>query len=104
MFMADFRLILLALLSGCATLQTPAALPVCAAADVITTIGGVNSGRIIEANPLWRSSVNAGHFAPFLIAVAAMVWAIDRWANPKVSGVVAGVECGMAGRNLFLMR
>ena len=92
------------LLAGCATLQSPEALRACAAADVATTVVGVRSGLFLEANPLWKASVNAGHFAPFVLATVALVWAIERWASPEVSGAAAGVECGLAARNLFLMR
>jgi hypothetical protein len=90
--------------SGCAVLQSREALRACAVGDVLTTVSGVRAGLIREANPLWRTSMNAGNFAPFVLATVMMVWAVEYWASPEVSGVVAGVECGLAARNLFLMR
>ena len=91
-------------LAGCATLQTTQGLALCAATDVATTVGGVHAGLIKEANPIWAHSVNAGHYAPFVLAVIGMVLFLDWLDRPEVTGVVAGVECAFGAHNLWLMR
>jgi len=97
------RLLIILLLSGCATLQQPETLTACAAADVSTTLVGVKMGLIKEANPIWAASVNAGHPAAFILATIAGVLLINWLDEPKITGTASGVLCGLAGWNLFLM-
>ena len=97
-----FFIILGISLSGCSTFSD--ALRPCVAADVVTTVAGVRSGLMTEGNPLWKASVNAGHFAPFVLASIGLVWLVEWWDDPRATKVVSGVECGMAARNLWIMR
>ena len=99
-----FLIILAISLSGCSFLQSREGLIACTALDVGSTVYGVSSGKLIELNPLWKASVNAGHYLPFVLGAVALVWLVDRYASPEVTGVVSGVECGLGARNVFLMR
>lgn len=101
---AALLLLFVLLLAGCSLLERREALPVCVGLDVATTVLGVKAGLIQEANPLWAGSVNAGHFLPFVLASVALYWIVDRYASAPVRATVAGVECGLGLRNLYLMR
>ena len=87
-------------LSGC--VQLP--LRTCVGLDVASTVVGVKMGLIREANPLWRASVGAGHYLPFVLASVGLVMLVEWIDRPVVTEVVAGVECGLGARNLWLMR
>ena len=99
-----WRVLPVLLLSGCAALQSQQALPVCTAVDVVTTVAGVSSGAMREANPLWRSSVNAGYYAPLVLAAFAMVAFVEWLDRPVVTQTVAAVECTLAAHNLWIIR
>lgn len=97
-------LLLVLLLSGCSTWTARDAVAPCVAADVVTTVVGLKSGYIVESLSPLKASMNAGHFAPFVLASIGLVMLV-RWLDePVVSGSVAAVECGLAAHNLLLVR
>ena len=91
-------------LAGCASLGETRTAQRCVAADVASTIGGVERGRLKEVVPFLRGSINAHHFIPMLLVAGGVVWAIDYLSNPKLNTAVTGVECGLAAHNLFVAR
>ena len=101
-------LILILLLSGCATIERPETLAMCAAADVLTTAYSVHTGIAHETNPLLATSVNAHHFLPMLlskVAIVGLIWWVYDLTKPSQTmdaGMVAGnvVTCGVAASNL----
>ena len=102
-------LLLVLLLSGCATLKSPQTLGACAVADVGTTAFAVSHGLGIEKNPLLAPSVNAHHFLPLVLsklAVVGLIWWIYDLTKPNQAadaGMVAGnvVTCGIAASNAW---
>ena len=102
------------LLSGCATIEkvtAPEALATCAVADVVTTVHGVRTGAMHEANSTFSKSINAGHFGRFILTTVAIValawWLYDQYqehdAARAVVGLSAAVYCGAAINNVGLI-
>ncbi len=96
--------LLVLFLSGCATLQQPTTLRLCAAADVATTVVAVKTHAGRELNPLWKASVNDGRFLPFVLATVLAVILIERLDRPAVTATAAAVECGLAAHNVWILR
>jgi hypothetical protein len=92
------------LTSGCATLQQPEVVAGCVAADVTSTFIGISKGAMKEANPLWKTTVNAGHFGPFVLAAGLLIWAVIELNEPAVSATVSATSCGLAAHNLWIIR
>jgi hypothetical protein len=102
------RVLLLAVfLGGCASVQTLDAYKVCATADVVTTAVGLQTGTMIEANPLTKAlavghSV-AGTVIP-LIGLSIAGYYILKYLNePRVTGVVNVLTCGVAINNAAIL-
>ena len=102
--------ILLFALAGCAQLQPVTdtlakreTLVACAAADVVTTVAGTKLGLMAEGNPLWKASVGAGHYLPFISATIIAVWLINKLDNRTVTALSSATLCYQGAKNAHLI-
>ena len=94
---------ILVLLSGCATLASKEAPIVCIGADVATTITGIKTGKMVEQMSIVKTSINAGHFLPFVSIALISAYIIYQINNSAVNSVVSTFECGLSLNNLRII-
>ena len=109
-------LIILALLNGCAALQSvepidhPDTFAKCAAADVATTTIGLASGRMVEGNALTKALAIpalgkvAGTVVPLIGLSIAGYYLLKSLDAPAVTTAAAGLTCIAAARNLVIIQ
>ena len=105
-------LILLLLISGCSVMPQSTGAVVfdsCKAADGITTMVAVKSGKFMELNPLFKGIAGGSmSWIPFVGVMTGLILLYNYADNSGYisdTGHVAagGVTCAVAGRNLFLL-
>ena len=104
--MSRVVILLVVLLTGCATVMDSAKSPdtfaTCKAVDVATTVVGVSSGAFPEANPLMAKLLSHGYM-PFILLSIAMWYVIDRVNEPALTIGANAVTCPIAARNVWLL-
>ena len=101
------KVLLVLLLSGCATVRDVATSPdtfaVCKTADVVTTIYGVHSGAFVEKNKIVAGLLHHGYLP--LIALSFALWyAVDAIKDDRLTLAANAITCPLAVNNLLLLK
>ena len=105
-------LILLLLISGCSVMPQSTGAVVfdsCKAADGITTMVAVKSGKFMELNPLFKGIAGGSmSWIPFVGVMTGLILLYNYADNSgyiSEPAAVAGnsITCAVAARNIFLM-
>lgn len=97
-------IMLVSMLSGCATFAKPEIITGCQVADTVTTIAALKAGAS-EANPIVAGVIkHAGYFGLIALKVAVtMVLIHYATEQPEATGAVTAATCAAAVNNVLLL-
>lgn len=97
-----YLLLLCLLLPGCAVMESPKTFLACKAVDVGTTYYGLHHG-FHEINPLSKALLAHG-WIPLIAVSVGLYLLIDHLNEPALTVPVNVLTCGVAARNLVLVK
>lgn len=97
-------IMIVVMLSGCASFAKPEAVIGCQAADTVTTIAALHGGAS-EANPIVAGIIkSAGYFGLIVFKIAITLLLLNYAdEHPEAVGFGTAITCGAAVNNLLLL-
>lgn len=97
-------ILVVVMLSGCASFAKPEAVIGCQAADTVTTIAALHGGAT-EANPIVAGIIKSSGYFGLIVFKVAVTLLLLHYADdhPEAVGAGTAITCGAAVNNLLLL-